>query len=203
MRLIGSKTSPFVRKVRVLLAEKALAFDFVEDDVWSAATAVPRHNPLVKVPALLVDEGDALYDSAVITEYLDGLTGARFLPAAGLARARARRDEALGDGIAEAGILVRLETRREPARQDPAWIARQADKVNSGIAALSRALAGKPYVGGDSPSLGDLACGCALFWLEFRLPKEFPWRSQDAALAAWAGRLEARPSFAGTKPPAA
>jgi glutathione S-transferase len=201
MKLIGSKTSPFVRKVRVLLAEKALAFDFVEDDVWSAATAVPRHNPLVKVPALLVDEGDALYDSAVITEYLDTLPGTRFLPAAGLARARARRDEALGDGIAEAGILVRLEMRREPARQDPAWIARQADKVNSGIAALARALAGKPYLGGASPSLGDLACACALFWLEFRLPKEFPWRASDAALRAWAERLEARPSFAGTKPP--
>jgi len=203
MKLIGSKASPFVRKVRVLLAEKALPFDFVEDDVWSAGTAVPRHNPLVKVPALVLDDGDALYDSAVITEYLDGLPGARFLPASGIERARVRRDEALGDGIAEAGILLRLETRREAARQDPAWIARQADKVNSGVAALARALGTKPWLGGASPSLGDLACGCALFWLEFRLPREFPWRTGDARLQAWAERLEARPSFAGTKPPAA
>jgi glutathione S-transferase len=203
MKLIGSKASPFVRKVRVLLAEKALPFEFVEDDVWSSATSVPRHNPLVKVPALVMDEGDALYDSAVITEYLDGLPGARFLPAAGIERARTRRDEALGDGIAEAGILLRLETRREAARQDPAWVARQAEKVNSGVAAIARALGGRPYLGGAAPSLGDLACGCALFWLEFRLPKEFPWRGRDAALKAWAERLEARPSFANTKPPAA
>jgi glutathione S-transferase len=203
MKLIGSKSSPFVRKVRVLLAEKALPFEFVEDDGWSAATAVPRHNPLIKVPALVLDEDDALYDSAVISEYLDGLPGPRFLPASGVERARARRDEALGDGIAEAGILVRLETRREAARQDPAWIARQANKVNSGIGALARALAGKPYLGGAAPSLGDLACGCALFWLEFRLPKEFPWRASDPALKAWAERLEARPSFSGTKPPPA
>jgi glutathione S-transferase len=203
MKLIGSKASPFVRKVRVLLAEKALPFDFVEDDVWSAGTRVPRHNPLIKVPALVLDEGDALYDSAVITGYLDGLPGARFLPAAGLERARTRRDEALGDGIAEAGILLRLETRREAVRQDPAWIVRQADKVNSGLAALAAMLGKNPYLGGASPSLGDLACGSALLWLEFRLSKEFPWRAGQPALKAWAERLEARPSFAGTKPPEA
>jgi glutathione S-transferase len=75
--------------------------------------------------------------------------------------------------------------------------------VNSGIAALARALEKKPYLGGASPSLGDFACGCALFWLEFRLPKEFPWRAGDAPLKAWAERLEARPSFADTKPPPA
>ena len=110
-----------------------------------------------------------------------------------------RRDEALGDGIAEAGVAIFVERKREAARQDPAWIARQADKVNGGIAALSKSIASKPATGARRMTLGDIACGCALFWLEFRLP-EFHWR-EDAELRSWAENLESRASFAATRPP--
>jgi glutathione S-transferase len=200
MKLVGSKTSPYVRKARVILAEKQLAFEWVPENVWDAATRIGDFNPLGKVPALVTDEGDHLYDSPVIAEYLDSMGGGiRFIPAAGIERARVRRDEALGDGIADAGITVFLERKREASRQDPAWIARQLGKVEAGIAALARELGGKAYLGGEAMSLGDVACGCALFWSEFRLP-ELGLRAKHPAVAAWAKRLEARPSFASTRP---
>jgi glutathione S-transferase len=200
MKLVGSRTSPYVRKARVVLAEKGLAFDFIEESAWTADTTVPRYNPLNKVPALVTDDGESIYDSAVICEYLDAISGANLIPAAPAERARVRRDEALGDGIADAGIAVFLERKREAARQDPAWIGRQMDKVNSGIAALAKALGSKAYLGGVSPNLADIACACALFWVEFRMP-EVAWRSAHPSLKAWAERMESRPSFAATRPP--
>lgn len=195
MRLIGSKTSPYVRKVRVILAEKALPHEFVEDNVWSPESKVPQFNPLVKVPALVLDDGEAIYDSVVIAEYLDTLPGARFLPADARARALVRRDEALGDGISDAGILMRLERQRDAARQDPAWIARQQAKVEAGIKAVSHAVASRKPA---SMTLGDIACACALLWVDFRMP-EIGWR-RDPALKAWIEPLEKRPSFATTRP---
>ena len=199
MKLIGSKTSPYVRKIRVLLAEKQIAFELVEDNVWSPETTVPRYNPLGKVPALIMEEGEVLYDSRVIAEYLDSLPGAKFIPEPVPERVRVRRDEALGDGIADAGIAIFLERKRDAARQDPAWIARQSGKVRAGIAALSKAIAAKPSAGARRMTLGDIACGCALFWLEFRLP-EFRWRD-DPVLKSWAENLESRASFTQTRPP--
>lgn len=200
MKLVGSLTSPYVRKVRVLLAEKQLAHEFLEESAWNAGTTVPRYNPLNKVPALVLDDGASIYDSAVITEYVDGLPGRRFLPAGGAERAVARCHEALGDGIMDAGITIFLERKREAARQDPAWVERQASKVNAGIAALVEALGKKPFLGGTDMALGDIACACALFWVDFRLKADFDWRAQHPPLAAWAQRLESRPSFAATRP---
>ena len=200
MKLVGSKTSPYVRKVRVVLAEKGLPFDFLEDNAWNADTTVPRYNPLNKVPVLVLDDGECFFDSVVITEYLDTLPGPRLIPAAGLERARVRRDEALGDGIADAGIAIFLERKREPARQDPAWISRQRDKLQAALASVAQSVAAATSMGRAQPALGDIACGCALFWLEFRLP-EIRWRAEHAALKAWAEQLEARAAFAGTRPP--
>jgi glutathione S-transferase len=200
MKLVGSKTSPFVRKVRILLAEKRLPFEFLDESPWPADTVVPRYNPLNKVPALQLDDGDALYDSAVITEYLDGLPGPSFIPGSGAERARVRRDEALGDGIAEAGITMFLERKRPANLQDGAWIARQRGKVDAGIAALAKSVGAGSSIGGAQPTIGDISCACALFWVEFRMP-EIDWRAH-ANLKEWAERLEARPSFAQTRPQA-
>ena len=199
MKLVASKTSPYARKVRVILAEKKLPFEFVVENVWAPETRILDFNPLGKVPALVSDEGETLFDSPVIAEYLDGLGGARLIPAAGIERARVKRQEALGDGIADAGIGVFLERKREAARQDSAWVERQLGKVQSGIAALERELGDKSFLGGDALSLGDIACGCALFWAEFRMP-DLGWRAEHPTLDAWAKRLETRPSFSSTRP---
>lgn len=201
MKLVASKTSPYARKVRVILAEKQLAFDFIEESAWSADTTVPRYNPLNKIPVLVTDDGTCLYDSSVIAEYLDPLGAPSFIPPSGIERACVRRDEALGNGIMDAGIAIFLERKREDARQDAAWLARQRSKVDAGIEALARELGGKAFLRGDTLSLGDIACACALLWLEFRLP-EIGWRSGHAALGRWIERLESRPSFANSKPPA-
>jgi glutathione S-transferase len=199
MKLVASKTSPYARKIRVILAEKQLPFELVVENVWDPATRILDFNPLGKVPALVTDEGETLFDSPVIAEYLDGLGGERFLPAGGIERAKVKRQEALGDGIVDAGIGVFLERKREAARQDGAWMERQLGKVRSGTAALARELGDRQFLGGNAPSLGDIACGCALFWAEFRLP-ELGWRAKHPSLDAWAKRLEARPSFASTRP---
>jgi glutathione S-transferase len=201
MKLVGSRTSPFVRKVRVMLAEKNLACEFVEDNVWSDATTVTAINPLTKVPVLLLDDGTALYDSSVITDYLDPLAAPEFIPGAGVARALVKRNESLGDGIADAGIAIFLERKRTANLQDPGWLARQRGKIDAGIAALAAELGSKTYLRGEELTLGDIACACGLFWMEFRMP-EIGWRAQYPNLKAWATRLEARPSFAATRPPA-
>jgi glutathione S-transferase len=201
MKLLASKTSPYARKVRVVLAEKRLPFEFVEENAWNADTRVPQFNPLNKVPVLVLDDGTCLYDSSVISEYLDALGPGALIPPQGLDRARVRRDEALGNGVADAGIAIFLERKRDAARQDPGWIARQRGKIDAGIAALAAELGNKPFLRGEAMSLGDISCACALLWLEFRLP-EIAWRSQYPALKAWIERLEARASFAQTRPPA-
>jgi glutathione S-transferase len=199
MKLVGSRTSPYVRKVRVILAERNLPFEFVEESAWNADTTVPRYNPLNKVPALVLDDGDSIYDSAVISEYLDAISGGTLLPRDPAARAKVRRDEALGDGIADAGITAFLERKREAARQDAGWIARQMSKVDAGIGALAKRLGEGAYLGGTQPNLADIACACALFWAEFRMP-ELDWRGKHANLKAWAERMQARPAFASTRP---
>ena len=132
-----------VRKVRVLIAEKNIACEFVEENAWAADTKVPQFNPLNKVPALVLDDGESIYDSGVIAEYLDTLPGASFIPKDARSRALVRRDEALGDGISDAGITMRLEGQREAARQDAAWIARQRSKVEAGIAAVSKSVSSR------------------------------------------------------------
>lgn len=201
MKLVASLTSPYARKARVMLAEKGLAFELVEENAWNAATTVPRYNPLNKVPVLVLDDGTCLYDSRVIVAYLDGLAAPPLLPPAGLERALAGRAEALADGIADAAVAIVLERRRDVAHQDPAWIARQMAKVEAGTAALATELGERDWLRGNAMTHADLAAGCALFYLEFRLP-EFAWRSRFPKLAAYTERLGARPSFAATRPPA-
>jgi glutathione S-transferase len=200
MKLVGSRTSPYVRKVRVILAEKQLPYEFIEESAWTAGTTVPRYNPLNKVPALVMDDGESIYDSAVIAEYLDAISGSSLIPAAATERARVRRDEALGDGIADAGIAAFLERKREASRQDATWIARQMDKVDASIGALAKHLGHEPFLGGTQMNLGDIAGACGLFWVEFRMP-EIRWRDSYPNLKTWAERIEIRPSFVATRPP--
>jgi len=202
MKLIGSKTSPYVRKVRILFAEKQLAYEFVEDNVWAAGTLVGRFNPLTKVPVLILDDGTSLYDSSVIAEYVDALASPAWLPAAPLPRALARRSEALSDGICDAAVAIVLERKREPMRQDAATLDRHRGKIDASIAALATQLGESPWLSGEAPGFADVAAGAALFYVEFRLP-EVGWRGRHANLRRWAERAEARSAFSSTRPPAA
>lgn len=201
MKLIASKTSPYARKVRVVLAEKHIEVEFLEENVWAADTKTGLYNPLTKVPVLVLDDGTPLYDSRVIVEYLDGVNPvSKLIPEGGRERAMVRRWEALGDGIADAGVAIFLERKRPTELQNADWIARQSAKVESGIAAAARELGERRFCFGESQTLGDVALACALLWLEFRLP-EITWRETYANLADWAGRMESTAAFAATKPP--
>lgn len=201
MQLIGSLSSPYVRKVRVLSAEKAIDCPLTLEDVWAADTSIRHNNPLGKVPCLLLDDGYALYDSRVICQYLDALPPAHSLiPAAGRERIAVLRWEALADGVLDAGVLLRLEqTLRTPPERSAKWLARQRVKVDAGLAAMARDLDGREWCNGARFTLADIATGCALGWLAFRLP-EITWREQFPNLAGYYAKLMTRRSFADSAP---
>ena len=202
MKLIGSNTSPYVRKVRIVMAEKKLDYQFVDEDVWSSDTTIGQSNPLGKVPCLVMEGGEALFDSRVIVEYLDTMTPlAKLLPPSGRERAEVRTWEALGDGMLDALILVRLEQTQRPAeQQSQKWIDRQMGKVHAGLAAMSSGLGEKPWCNGNGYSLADVAVGCTLGYLDFRFA-HIKWRETYPNLARLNEKLAARPSFAETQPP--
>jgi glutathione S-transferase len=201
MKLIGSLTSPYVRKVRVVLAEKKLDYSFDLEDVWAADTRIHLSNPLGKVPCLIMEDGSAMYDSRVIVEYLDTLTPVgKLLPPNGRERADVKVWEALGDGVLDAALLVRLEKTLRPAeQQSPAWIERQMGKVHAGLSLMSDNLGESPFCKGNHYTLADVAVGCALGYLQFRFP-EIGWRGDYPNLARLFDKLSERASFKDTVP---
>jgi glutathione S-transferase len=207
MRLRYSPTSPFVRKVMVAALEIGLA-ERIERVPTTVAPTTPneevaRENPLVKVPALTTDDGLVLYDSPVICEYLDTLhDGAKLFPAAGTARWIALRQQALGDGMLEAAILGRYETRRPPEHQSQDWIDAQLRKVRGALAALELEVEADTLVAVASgvPTIGQITIGCALGYLDLRYGAE-NWHSRWRRLATWYGAFAERTSMRLTAPP--
>ena len=203
MKLIGSAASPYVRKVRVVMAEKRLDYQFVIEDVWSDDTTIASSNPLGKVPCLIMDASEAMFDSRVIVEYLDTLSPVgKLIPQPGRERAEVKTWEALADGVMDAGVLWRLEATwsgRGDGERSATWIERQRAKVEGGIAAMSKGLGDKPFCSGIHLSLSDIAVGCALGWVGFRFP-EIDWRGDHPNLAKLYDKLMLRPSFVDTQP---
>ena len=201
MKLIGALGSPFVRKVRIVMAEKKIDYQLVLEDVWSDTTTIRDYNPLGKVPCLVMEDGEAVFDSRVICEYLDTLTPVgKLIPPSGRERAEVRCWEALADGVAEAGTLVRIEGRlREPHERSERWVARQRLKIADGLAAISQGLGEKNWCASNHLTLADVAVACALGWLEFRLP-DITWRETHPNLAKHYDKLMQRQSFIDTIP---
>lgn len=203
MKLIGSNTSPYVRKVRVVMAEKKLDYDYVLDNVWAADTTIGLSNPLGKVPCLIMEGGEAIFDSRVIVEYFDALSPVgKLIPATGRERAEVKTWEALADGVLDAAILARLEATwdgRTRTQRCKAWIERQLNKVQAALAAMSKGLGDKPFCTGIHLSLADIAVGVALGYLDFRFP-EIDWRTQYPNLAKLQDKLMQRQSFIDTRP---
>lgn len=203
MKLIGSYTSPYVRKISVMLLEKGITFEFVNDVPWEATTHVPDFNPLGKVPALVSAQGEVFYNSPVVAGYLELLgTGPAFLPADPMEALRVRQLEALADGVTDAAVAVLLESRRPAEKQDEQWLLRQRDKVNRGLDALEKHAAQGGLLGGETLNLADVAVGCCIGYLNFRrlAPN---WCVNRPALVRLAERLFARESFVRTEPPVA
>lgn len=206
MKLIGSLTSPFVRKVRVVLAEKKLDYKFEVEDVWSADTKILEANPLGKVPCLVMEGGEALFDSRVIVEYVDTLSPVgKLLPLSGRERVEVKTWEALADGLLDAAILARMEATwpgRTAEQRSQAWIDRQMGKVQASLKAMSLGLGDRAWCTSNHYSLADIAVGCALGYLDFRFP-EIAWRTDHPNLGKLFDKLAQRVSFIDSAPPAA
>ena len=200
MKLIGSTTSPYVRKVRIVLAEKKIECDFDVNNPWAADTRVPDYNPLGKVPALVLDDGRCLYDSRVIVEFLDNVSPVnKLIPASNRERSEVRRWEALADGVLDAGIAARLENARPEGEKSPSWVKRQMGKVAAGLAAMDRDLGDKPWCTGNDYTLADIAVASCLGWLEFRFG-QMDLREEHSNLGRLLDKLSEMPSYVDTAP---
>jgi glutathione S-transferase len=200
LRLIGSLTSPYTRKVRVVAAEKRIELPLQIESVAAADSPVIAFNPLGKVPVLVLDDGSTVFDSRVIVEFLDHASPiSRLIPADHRERIEVRRWEALADGVVDAGILARAETLRPMHERSAGWIERQMGKVGRGLAEMDRELGGKAWCAGNNYSLADIAVGCGLGWLELRMP-QLDWKQTHPNLGRHFAKLSERPSFADTTP---
>lgn len=201
MKLYGSTTSPYVRKVRIVMAEKKLDYQFVLEDVWNSS-AVTAFNPLGKVPTLLLEAGEALYDSRVIVEYLDTLSPVgKLIPSSGRERAEVKTWEALADGLLDAAVAARLEwtwPERKAEQRSAAWIDRQRGKIDAALLTMSLGLADKSYCSSIHLNLSDIAVGVALGYLDLRFP-EIDWRGRHPNLLRLYDKLCSRNSFIETQ----
>jgi glutathione S-transferase len=200
MQLIGSLTSPFVRKVRIVAAEKFIEYELVIDTPWSEETRVPEFNPLGKVPVWIMEDGKTLFDSRVIVEYLEHVSPVgHLLPKDARPRIAVKRWEALADGVSDAAALVFVERKRAADKQDQEWIQRQMAKIKAGLKMMSEDLGNQNWCTGEFFCLADVAVGCALGYLEFRFP-EIDWRRAHPNLSELFDRMMQRPAFKETVP---
>ena len=201
MKLIAGPTSPFSRKVRIVLAEKRIDYEFVIDSPADATTRVPDYNPLGKVPVLVLDDETTLFDSRVIVEYLDNASPvSRLIPDDTRHRIQVRRCEALADGCTDAVVAIVYEKRRAAEKQSVEWIVRQQGKVDRALKAISDELGSRTWCSGDLYNLSDIAVGCALSFLDLRM-SNLNWRKLYPNLDKLFDKLAQRPAFRDTAPP--
>lgn len=200
MKLYGSLTSPYVRKVRIFLKEKGMEdCEFIVEGPSDSAGNVPRLNPLGKVPLLIRDDEEVIFDSPMIIEFLDELAGYPLIPT-GKTRWQAQRWHALGQGILDAVVTRLMETRRTAERQDPTVIQRQEGKVAAALHFANDHYKKGKYLVNDSLTIADISFGVALEYIDFRYPHD--WRSLYPRLEQWLEGHSSRPSFKETRPPA-
>lgn len=199
MKLYGTETSPYVRKVRIVLREKSIPCQFIEQGASAPGSRVPELNPLGKVPVMELDNGEVLFDSPLLVEYLDSLKGEPLIPPVGEQRWRVLRWHALGQGITDAVVTRMLERRRPPEHQSADVITRQEGKIVRALEYANQADKGEAYLIGDQFSLADIALGVALEYIDFRYDHD--WRARHSRLALWLAGIGTRPSFAETQAP--
>jgi glutathione S-transferase len=200
MKLLASPASPYTRKVRIVLVEKKIECDMELVDVNPVDNPVNAHNPLGKIPALILDDGTALYDSRVIAEFLDGKSPiGRLIPEDLRDRVAVRRWEALADGVLDAGLLWRYESIRDKKEQSKAWQDKQLARMKRGMEQASKEI-GPTYCHAERYSLADIAVACCLGWLDFRKPGGVDWRGEYAPVARHYDKMMERSAFADTVP---
>ena len=198
-KLISATPSPYARKVRIALAEKGLPFELITEVPWDSTTRTPDHNPLEKLPVLILADGSSVYESSYILEYLElKYPQVPLLPQNIDDRLAARKLEVLCDGVCDAVVLTLFE-RMRAGGGSPEWIARQRRKIEGGVAEMAKMVGSRPFAVGDQFGLGDIAVGTAVGYLSVRF-QDLPWRTLYPDLALLSDRLEARPSFINSVP---
>ncbi len=195
MKLLGTPTSPYVRKVRLMQLEKKIPHEYLIDPPREPGSLVVRVNPLGRIPALILDDETCVFDSPVIAEYVDTLNDNPMLIPRddALARMRVKRWEALADGIMDSAIAVRNERLRPEEKQEPGNITLHNKAIDRALDFASINLVNNTWVNGEKISLGDLALFSTLVYLDLRQP-ERDWRAAHPSLQAWYNRVAERPS---------
>jgi len=202
MKLVGSYTSPYVRKISIVMLEKGITFEFVNDMPYEAQNKVTQYNPLGKVPALVTDDGDVWFDSPIIVQYLELLDIApALLPREPLASLKIRQIEALADGIMDAGLVSVREQARPPAQQSETELLRQRKKITRSLDALEKYVA-DGTLNANELNIATIAVACAMSYLNFRRVSP-GWCVDRPNLVKLVETLFQRESFARTEPPAA
>lgn len=200
MKLLGTLTSPYVRKARIVLAEKKIDYEWVLDSPNNADSAVPKYNPLARVPVLVLDDETAIFDSPVIVEYLDNLApNSRLFPTSNRERIEVKRWEALADGLLDAAVGIRLELMRPESQRSDSVMARERKAIEAALDMMARELGDHHWCMGTPFTFADIAAGCALGYLDFRFP-DIDWRKGYPNLGRLYRQLMQRPSFADTLP---
>lgn len=203
MKLVSAPPSPWARKVRMVLLEKGIAVTLVDDMPWLDGTVVPELNPLEKLPILIADNGEAIYESRLIVEWIERrFPDPAMLPSDDNGYLLAKRCEVIADGTLDALLLYQREKRR--AQPDADWRDRQYRKIRRGTAEAARLLDGRAQAVGERFSLADAAFVALLGALDFCREQgtldEFDWRAGHPALAGWHDSLADRPSVRETVP---
>ena len=195
MKLLGSNTSPYVRKARLVLLEKSIPHEYVIDSPQEPGSLVLQVNPLGRIPALILDDGFCVFDSTVIAEYVDTLSESQVLIPRddAIARLRVKRWESLADGIMDSAIMVRIESIRPPEKQDAAILELHNTAITKALAFASQSLGAQTWCEGDAITLADLALVSALLYLDLR-QAERDWRGSHKNLVTWFERISARRS---------
>ncbi len=199
VKLYGSITSPYVRKVRACALEQGVELAFTVEGPNDAAGNVARLNPLGKVPVLVRDDGEVLFDSPMIVDYLDNIGGVRLIPQSGELRWQAQRWHALGQGVLDAVVTRLLEGRRALEKQETKVIARQKGKVAAALAYAEAQHQGGEYLLDQCLTIADLAWAVALEYIDLRYPHD--WRSAYPRQAVWLNGIKDRPSLVATRAP--
>jgi glutathione S-transferase len=196
MKLLGTHTSPYVRKARLVLLEKNIPHTYLIDIPTNPGSMVPRVNPLGRIPALILDDETCVYDSSVIAEYVDTLNDTpKLIPRHDvMARMRVKRWEALADGIMDSAIMVRNERTRPADKQEADIITQHSVAVSRALAHAASQLGKQEWCEGQTLTLADLALASAIVYLDLRMP-ELGWRAQHGDLGTWFARMSDRPSM--------
>lgn len=198
MRLIIATPSPFARKIRVVVREKNIACDEDIHNPWNTDSTITELNPLGQIPILTTDDQQQIFDSRVIFDYLEKLEPAHsLLPSDPVEQIQTRKIESVGDGISDATVLLVMEAHRPKHLQSSDWMERQQKKVENSLHFLDNRLKNRNWFVGDEFTLADISVGCALSYIDLRLPY-YIWREHFPNLSHFSERIEQRSSFKNT-----